>query len=169
MSSALRKKALGGVVTACSAALVLTSLAPLQAVGDPAGHAELIREADEQTSVVEVVLADTAELDRLVDTGADLDHGVHPNEDGTLTVHAVVTPSEQANLQARGFRIGGTVHSDSDTEAVVAEREATLAAARAENESFAAAAADGSVADVKVIRADYYESYGVGYLSVEAK
>ncbi len=169
MSFALRKNLLAGVVTACSAALVLTSLAPVQAATTTAPATDLVRDADEPATVVELVVADTAELDRLVSTGVDLDHGVHANENGSLTVRAVVTSSERAALQAKGFRVGATVQSPADTQAVIAERDAAIAAAVAANDTFAAAAAAESVSDVKVIRADYYESFGVGYLSVEAK
>ncbi|SOC52281.1 M14 family metallopeptidase [Ornithinimicrobium cerasi] len=152
----------------CGAALLATTFTVPAAVGtEPVP--DLVRYADEDVRVLEVVVADSTELDRLVSTGADLDHAVHPNDDGTLTAHVVAGPSEVAALRARGFDIERTVHDEGDTAAVLAEREATLDAARAENEAFSAAAESASVADVKVIRADYYTSFGQGFLSVEAK
>ena len=168
--SNLRRGALGGsAALAALAGLVLTSLTPISPASGTEPLPELMRNADEEVAVVEVTLADHTELDRLVDTGVDLDHSAHLNPDGTLTAHAVITDSEGEALRARGFSVGTTVHEEEDTEAVLAEREATIAAAVEENEEFAAAAESATVSDVKIIRADYYTSFGVGYLSVEAK
>ncbi|BDZ54144.1 hypothetical protein GCM10025870_12170 [Agromyces marinus] len=130
---------------------------------------ELVRDAGEDVAVVEVIVADSTELDRLVDTGVDLDHAAHANPDGTITAHAVVSGGEADILRAHGFAVGKSVHDEDDTEAVLAEREATIAEAVAANEAFAEAAEAAEVSDVKIIRADYYTSFGVGYLSVEAK
>ncbi|GAA1181090.1 M14 family zinc carboxypeptidase [Ornithinimicrobium humiphilum] len=170
MSRSLRARAFGGAMSlTCGAALIASTFTVPAAVGTEA-LPELMREADEEASVVEVVVADATELDRLVDTGADLDHAVHDNPDGTYTAHVVATPGEVAALAAYGFNIGDVVHDEDDTEAALAEREATISAARAENAAFAAeVAASAEVADVKVIRADYYTNFGQGYLSVEAK
>lgn len=152
----------------CGAALVTATFTVPAAVGSES-MAELVRDADEEVSVIEVVVDDRDELDRLVATGADLDHAVHANADGTYTAHVVASTGEAEALAARGFQVEDTVYDEHDTEEVLAEREATLAAARADNITFAAAAESPSVADVKVIRADYYTSYGQGMLSVEAK
>ncbi len=168
--SNLRRGALGGSAAfAALAGLVLTSLSPISPASGTEPLPELMRNADEAVSVVEVELADHTELDRLVDTGVDLDHAVHQNDDGTITAHAVITDSEAEALEARGFSVGKAVHDEDDTETALAEREATIAGAVAENEQFAAAAESAAVSDVKIIRADYYTSFGVGYLSVEAK
>lgn len=170
MSTITRRRVLGGAAT--SAVLIGLFAGTLTPIGAATGSEPLPpieRTADEEVSVVEVSLPDHTELDRLVNTGVDLDHGVHLEDDGTLTAHAVVSPSEVAALQARGFTIGDVVHEDDDTEAALAEREAARAAAVEENEQFLAAAEAGEVSDVKIIRADYYTSFGVGYLSVEAK
>jgi hypothetical protein len=170
MLFATRRRLLGGTaVTAAILGLTLTALSPIGPAMGSEELPELMRSADEEVSVVEVTLPDHTALDRLVATGVDLDHAAHINEDGTLTAHAVVSPSEVAALKARGFAIGHSVHEEGDTEAVLAEREATIAEAVAANTEFAAAAEAAEVSDVKIIRADYYTSYGVGYLSVEAK
>ena len=170
MPSNHRRRALGGAaVTAVVLGLFATALSP---IGPAAGSDTLPpidRSADENVSVVEVALEDHTALDRLVATGVDLDHAAHVNEDGTLTAHAVVSATEVAALQARGFTVGDTVHDEGDTAEVLAEREATRSAAVAENQEFAAAAEASAVSDVKIIRADYYTSFGVAYLSVEAK
>ena len=133
---------------------------------------EPFADATEETSVVEVLLAGSDELDRLVGTGVDLDHNVARTAEG-IVAHAVVTPSEATALEADGFRLGAVVFGPADSMARVAEREATIAAHVAENEQFAAAA-DGDatpvdVSDVRIIRADYFTSFGEQFLSVEAK
>jgi hypothetical protein len=169
MSRNLRPRLLGrATALACGAALVATTLTAPTAVGtEPLP--ELIRDANQEAIVLEVVLPDVSELDRLVETGADLDHHVHPNADGSITAHVVATASEQAALKARGFVFADTVHEQEDTAEILAEREATLSAARAENTAFAAEVAAAEVSDVKIIRADYYTSFGQGFLNVEAK
>ncbi|SCE93643.1 M14 family metallopeptidase [Micromonospora mirobrigensis] len=136
----------------------------------PAGPAvDLGRTADEQASVVEVLLADTAELDRLVATGVDLDHEVSRTDAG-IVAHAVVTPTEAATLTGLGYRLGATVFAPRDSADRVAERQATIAEHVAENRAFTATlAADPDTADVKIIRADYYTSGTNQVLSVEAK
>lgn len=163
------KRAIGGsAVLAGLLGLTLTTLTPMGAAAGSEAPPALTRDADEEVGVVEVDLADHTELDRLVDTGVDLDHAAHLNPDGTITAHAVISDGEADALRDRGFSVGVTLHDEDDTEAVLAERDATIAAAVAENEEFAAAAA-ADAADVKIIRADYYTQFGVGYLSVEAK
>ncbi len=132
---------------------------------------DLGRLADEAVNVVEVLLADNAELDALVATGVDLDHHVDHTEDG-IVVHAVVTGNEVATLTQAGFTFGEVLHTPADAEARIDEREATIAAHLAENQEFAAAAtfsAQSTISDVKIIRADYYTSGTSQVLSVEAK
>ncbi|WFE28121.1 M14 family metallopeptidase [Solwaraspora sp. WMMD791] len=131
--------------------------------------AVLERFAGEQADVVEVMVADRDELDRLVATGVDLDHHVSQTSAG-IVVHAVVTPSELAGLRELGYRIGATLHDADDTEARIAERAATIAGHRANNQAFTAdIQQDADVADVRIIRADYYTSGANQVLSVEAK
>jgi hypothetical protein len=149
--------------------LLVAALPPAGTATGSEALPELMRNADEQVSVIEVTLPNRDELDRLVDTGVDLDHGVEGNPDGSITAQAVVSPSQVAALEARGFVVGRTLVTPQDTGAVIAEREATIAAAFAANKQFAAAAEAEEVSDVKIIRADYYTSFGVGFLSVEAK
>ncbi len=166
-----RRRVLGGSALAAAVlGLLATTLSPIGPAVGTETIPDLMRDADEQVSVVEVALPDQTELDRLVDTGVDLDHAAHRNPDGTLTAHAVVSPSEVAALRARGFTVGETLHDADDTEDVLAERDATIAAAhRRERGVRRRAPRPPTVSDVKIIRADYYTSFGVGYLSVEAK
>ncbi|MEV0806595.1 M14 family metallopeptidase [Micromonospora sp. NPDC050200] len=162
-------------VAAAAATVLLVS--PASAVtpqaaapAGPAGQAaDLGRLAGEETSVVEVLLADTAELDRLVATGVDLDHEVSRTETG-IVAHAVVTPNEAASLKAMGYRLGEVLFRPEDSANRVAEREATITQHAAENRAFTATlAADPDASDVKIIRADYYTSGTSQILSVEAK
>lgn len=128
----------------------------------------LERSADETPEVVEIVVPGTAELDRLVATGVDLDHGVHQEEDG-LAVHAVVTPGEVKQLKALGFAVGGTLLAAEDSEAAVAERDATIAAHQQTADALDDEATDPDTSDVKILRADYYTSFGTPVLAVEAQ
>ncbi|GAA1936690.1 M14 family zinc carboxypeptidase [Nocardioides hwasunensis] len=129
----------------------------------------LVRDADEVPDVVEIVVPGTKELDRLVATGVDLDHGVHQEADG-LAVRAIVTPGEVAQLERMGFTVGETLYTAKDSEAALAERDRSIAQQRQANRTFAQQAeTNPDVSDIKIIRADYYTSYGVPVLSVEAK
>ena len=74
MSRTTRPRLLRGALSlTCGAALVTATFTVPAALGTES-LPDLVREADESVSVVEIVVADTGELDRLVDTGADLDH-----------------------------------------------------------------------------------------------
>ena len=165
-----RRRLTVGAITLAVAGTGLYSAGLPAASSDPINT--LDPSADEETSVVEVHVADRDELDTLIATGVDLDHQVHEVEDG-LEVHAVVTPSEVATLEAMGFETGQVVYSPQDLDAALDEREATIAAHVAENEQFAAQAYDQTnpdVSDVKIVRADYYTTQTGGQvLSVEAK
>jgi hypothetical protein len=162
----LRGAGLIALIVALLLALVPT---PGTAQSPPPPPDDLGRSAEEIAEVIEVHVPDRDELDRLVATGVDLDHHIHQHDDGEIEVHAVVTPNEQASLRAKGFDLGRRVHSAADTEAALDEREATIEANVAENEAFTAQLEVASVSDVRIIRADYYTSFGQGLLSVEAK
>ncbi|WDZ83508.1 M14 family metallopeptidase [Micromonospora cathayae] len=165
-------------LTAASVALLLlagpaTAGSAAPTGSDPGTHAGppavLDRPADEQANVVEVVVADSAELDELVATGVDLDHHVDRTERG-IVVHAVVTPTETAALKRLGYQLGDTLYDAADSADRVAERQSTIAEHRAENQAFSAAlTVTSTAADVKIIRADYYTSGTSQVLSVEAK
>lgn len=168
-----RRRLSASAVLAGAVAAVLLVTTPATAVVPTAAPstADLVWIAGEEASVVEVLLADTAELDRLVGTGVDLDHHVARTESGVVA-HAVITESEAASLTAAGFRLGKVLHRPEDAQARVDEREATIAEHVAENREFAAAVADPNapdVSDIKIIRADYYTSGTNQVLSVEAK
>ncbi|MGI5152844.1 M14 family zinc carboxypeptidase [Plantactinospora sp. CA-294935] len=160
--------ALAGVLLVTPASAVTPD--PSSSGSASAGDIDLGRLAGEETSVVEVLLADSSELDKLVATGVDLDHHVSRTPSG-IVVHAVVTPNEVATLRARGYRLGDVLFTPDDSAQRIAEREATIAAHVAENEALTENRARGTQAtsDVKIIRADYYTSGTDQVLSVEAK
>jgi hypothetical protein len=165
------RRAVASFFLPLAVALAFTlALSPGRAGTALAGDVE--RSADEHASVVDVFVLDTAELDRLVATGVDLDHGVDWI-DGRFRVRAVISPSEAAALQEKGFILGAVAFDHQDSMDRVLERNATIALHVQANEAFAAAAYDEStpfdVSDVRIIRADYYTSFGQQYLSVEAK
>jgi Zinc carboxypeptidase/Chitobiase/beta-hexosaminidase C-terminal domain len=142
-------------------ALVCT-LVPLAA---PAAAAEDELAGD---AVVEVILADRAALDGLVASGADLTHEL-ATRDGSIVAQVVVDAEQLAELRADGYRIGRTLWTEADTEAVIAEREAAIAAKRqgsAPARSFAAAA---DVDTLVVLRSDYFTSLDEQFLYAEVK
>jgi hypothetical protein len=162
-----------GVVAATAAAaafLILATPATAVPTAAPAGDtaATLERFPDEEASVVEVTVADRDELDRLVATGVDLDHHVAHTAAG-IVVHAVVTPNEVKGLRALGYRLGQTLFAPEDSANRIAERDATIAEHKADNQAFTASARSATVSDVKIVRADYYTSGTSQVLSVEAK
>jgi hypothetical protein len=142
----------------------------------------------EETVVVVVHLDNRAEVDRLVETGADLTHEVNFHDDH-IDAQVVATGSEMESLSNDGFELGEIVWSESDSRAVLAERAATIRAKRqaARNfgvdvsepaepvtrtsklsaESLAVEAADTD--NVLIARADYFESSQGQFISVEAK
>jgi hypothetical protein len=138
---------------AVAAAIALLALAaPAAAAGD--GGA---------TQVVEVVLTDRDEVDRLVATGVDLTHEVE-HQDGAWIAQAVVTGEELESLRADGFRTGETVWTETDSQAAVQQRTAAIERKRAEAEATAVAAGE-----VRILRADWFTSTNGQFLNVEAK
>lgn len=172
-SSPLRRKiAALGIAVAVPSLVAATATAPA-ALADPddptpPSTVTLERLPDEVPAVVEITVPNTRELDRLVATGVDLDHGVEQRPDG-LEVQAVVTPNEVKALKKAGFAPGKTLHTEKDSSAALADRDATIASAKAANEAFADEATDPDVSDVKITRAQYFTSFGVPVLSVEAR
>jgi len=146
------------------------AVVPVAAAAGTAGEAvDIERLPGEEASVVEVVLADTKEMDRLVATGVDLDHHVIRTET-QIVVHAVVTPNEVAWLRAQGYRMGKVLFSPNHSDERIEEREETIAAHVAENQAFTATlTTDPTQPDVRIIRADYFTSGTSQVLSVEAK
>ncbi len=127
-------------------------------------------EADQGSDVVEVIVPDKAELERLIAEGFDLDHQLKETEDGIVAV-VVATASEQERLEALGFTVGATLFSEEQLDEVLAERNA-VKAAKARGAGMQALAANGveqtDNPNLKVLRADWFTSTGTPQLNVEA-
>ncbi len=161
-------------MAACTRILALAAAtvvgAATVAVGTASGEVPGGAAAEpEPQSVVEIVLADRDELDRLIATGVDLTEHVELEPD-RIVAEAVVTPSEQAALRAGGFAIGATTHTQAATDAVLRERAESIARLeRREARTAASAPAATATDEVRIARADYFTSLGGEFLSVEAK
>lgn len=159
-----------------AAPLAMAAPSPTAAPADQ--RLVLERGPDEVAKVVVVEVDGTAELDRLVATGVDLDHGVEQHGEH-LEVRAVVTDSEIATLREAGYEIGDTLYTSEDTERALADRKAYLAQARTatrrlqDGKDSPGLQSEGGthpdVSDIKILRADYYTTFGQGILSVEAR
>jgi hypothetical protein len=125
--------------------------------------------AVEPRSVVEVVVGNRAELDRLIATGVDLTEHIERRQGG-VAIQAVLTPTEEAGLRASGFRLGRTVQTQADTSAILRQRERKIERLqRAELRTKRLATAQQQTDEVRIARADYFTSLGEQFLSVEAK
>lgn len=127
-------------------------------------------EADEGSDVVEVVVADQAELERLIAEGFDLDHQIKKTEDGIVAI-VVATASEQQQLEELGFTVGATLFSEEQLDEVLAERNAVKAAKLrgAGMQSYLATGVEQTEnPNLRVLRADWFTSTGTPQLNVEA-
>src|SRR4051794_35891092 len=140
------------------------------------GVAPGIAAADDDDSLVTFRLPNRAAVDHLQAAGTDLGERVQPNADGTVDVDAVVTPEEQAVLEAQGYKAIDVIQGPGHADALRAERNAALAQ---DNAALANAKAGRVVARVKAKgvtatglvraqRADYWESYAGRFISIEA-
>jgi len=138
-------------------------------------------------AVVEFRLPNREAVGLLAAVGADLAEYLRENEDGSVTVHALVTPGLRAYYESLGFQAGATIEDGSTWEAAKAERAATIAAEKrsrdAAEQGTAASAAttpgrrpgDLSAAgfdsggEVMILRADYFTNYAGEFLSVAAR
>ena len=98
-----------GRIGALAALALLVAAVTLAA---PAAASEDDLAAD---AVVEVIVADRAELDALVATGIDLTHQVD-RRGGSFVAQAVVTADELASLREAGFRVGQTLWTQADSD-----------------------------------------------------
>ena len=108
------------------------------------------------------------------------------NEDGSVTVNALVTPSLREYYESLGFQAGATIEDRSTWEAARADREATIAAEKRSLELAAQGAGasagvlpnrrpgDLSIAgfdpggEIMIMRVDYFTNYAGQFLSVAA-
>jgi hypothetical protein len=134
---------------------------------------------DSDRALVEFTLPNRDALDQMVDLGADLAESARRNDDGSITVRAVVTPEERAFYESLGFIAGITIEDSSTWAAAKAEREAAMAAEKAAKQAAQggvqkapkALAPNGFVTppEITIQRVDYFTTYFGRYLSVEAK
>jgi len=162
--------------------LLLPALIVAPVVGAPGGDSSGDEGPDQ--ALVEFRLPNRAAVDQLIATGADLAEYLRENEDGSVTVNALVTPSLREYYESLGFRAGATVEDRSTWKAAKAERETTIAAEKRSLE-IAARGATGvapgrrsgevSVAgfdpggEITIMRVDYFTNYAGRFLSVAAR
>ncbi len=121
----------------------------------------------EEHSVVTLSIPDQATMMALVDAGFDLDHNMERVGDG-YTVTAILTPSEEAAVEALGVGVDLVAtpeQMDAQHEALVAEWEGVIEA----EEALAASLGIEQIDTVVIARADYFTSGNSRYLAVEAK
>ena len=120
----------------------------------------------EPVSVVEIQVSDRAELDRLVNTAADVTEHVEVR-DGDKYVQIVTTDSELALLRAQGFQIGRTVDTETQMKARQRGAERQLRAA-ADFDGIEQNVAEGE--HIKILRADHFTNLATQrFISIEAK
>jgi Zinc carboxypeptidase/Chitobiase/beta-hexosaminidase C-terminal domain len=163
------------VAVTVAALIVAGALVPAAFTAEPEGTGTKTvvpggaASAVEPRNVVEVAVADRAELDRLVGTGVDLTEHLE-RRGNAYVIQAVLTPSEQAILSADGFQVGDTVHTQAATDALLRQRDRQIARLeRAEVRTADLATAQQQADEVRIARADYFTSQGAQFLSVEAK
>src|SRR4051794_20146739 len=147
-----------GALAATAAIAMLPAATALAADGDP--------------SVVEFKLPDKATAQKLIDQGFDLADGVDQSHPGFVQATIVVTPEQQAQLEAMGYPAVNTIQTPADVDALRADRQAAIDAENAAKEALKDAAASGkskkaAVGTVRAQRADYWEDAGGRWLSVE--
>lgn len=157
----VRRARVSGMAAAGAAALLLPMAVP--AAAETGSELDL-----DEPAVVEVLLDDRDELDRLVDQDADIAN-VEEGDSG-LIAYTVVFPFQAGELSSAGFEFGDIVFTLSDSQDRAAEREATIAAHEAENEALQDEVSTLADEDtVQILRADYFEGRDGNFLSVEAK
>ncbi len=163
----------------------------LLGVGLVAGAVSAVSASDERAAqtqeqaLVAFRLPDRVAVEQLQDAGTDLAEYLRENEDGSITIHAVVTASERAYIESLGFAAGVVIEDSSTWEAAGAQREATRAeeqrARLVAEEGAGVLPAPGSHAgdiramgfdtggEVMILRADYFTNYAGRFLSVAAR
>jgi Zinc carboxypeptidase/Chitobiase/beta-hexosaminidase C-terminal domain len=139
-----RRRVSGRLFLVCLA-LAAVALVPSGATAEGEGG------GDGTVSVIEVRLPSMEEFARLSESAVDLTHELE-FEGSQVIAQVVVDETEAEVLRAQGFQLGATVSTTADGDAVIAERDETIAALKAEAEE------DTPDTGVKVLRADYITS-----------
>lgn len=135
----------------------------------------------EDEALVEFRLPNLEAIEQLIALNADLTEYLRMNEDGSVIVHAIVTPSERALYESLGFAAGMTIEDRATWEAAKAEREAAIEA----EQRAKALAEEGTIAaleelgprimgfaptpEVLIMRVDYFTNYAGRFLAVAAR
>lgn len=133
--------------------------------------------ATEDEALVEFRLPNREAVDLLVGVGADLAEYLRENEDGSVTVNAIVTPSRRAYYESLGFQAGATIEDRSTWDAARADRESAIAAEkRSQNAAEQgprprdlSAAGFDTGGEIVVMRVDCFANYAGRFLSVAAR
>ncbi len=135
--------------------------------------------ATDEVALVEFTLPDAQAVEDLLALDPDLAEYVRQNDDGTVTVNAMVTPEQRAYYESLGYKAGATIEDSSTWAAAKAEREAAMAAEKAAKDAaqHGAQVAPNLVApralatppEITIQRVDYFTNYAGRFLSVEAK
>ncbi len=128
---------------------------------------------EQDPALVEFTLPSRLAMVEFESLGANMDHGMKTNEDGTVVVSAWVNDEQKALFRAHGFEPGATITDKDAIDEIRAERNRTLADLKAGREALrvnvagrkGASAAPGSI---RAQRADYYENNVGRFLSIEA-
>jgi len=174
-SSRLRLLVVLGAIVALS--LVTTSLA--------GAEGDAVDDMTYDDSIVAITLPSRAAIDDLIALDVDLVEYVRENDDGTITVNAVVNDEERAYLESLGYSIPYTIEDRFTYEARIDERDAALAAEEASHAAAESGEPAGGEAalqgaglrsvaftqavasELTVNRVDYFQNYAGWFLSVE--
>ncbi len=166
--------------------MLLTVLALALTGGAAAGGDEI--EFQKSDKIVEITVADRAAVDVLIELDVDLVEYLREEEDGSVTVNAVLNDEEIAELEALGYVMGRVVEDHNTWLARHAERDAALEAEEASHEAaetgdvqgeelmqeaglrsiaFMAAVEPAPNHEMTINRVDYFQNYAGWFLSVE--
>jgi Ca2+-binding RTX toxin-like protein len=184
--------------TLIAAALLIVALATIQGGAATSLPTSLpLTTAAEDEALVEIHLANREAIDGLLEMGVDLAEYRRDNPDGTVTVNAVVTPTERTFLTSLGYRFGATIEDRSTWEARTKERNEAIEAEQnshaiaedgleanvtgiiptlspptttsSASEASAGPGEEQPPGEVTLMRADYFVHRSGRFLSVEAR
>jgi hypothetical protein len=124
---------------------------------------------------VAFIVPNQAAVDDLQKLGYDLAEYKYAQNDGSIEINAIVTPEQQAQLEAMGYKADHVVETAADGDAARKHADASWAASA---DAFANLKAGKAVAKAKgaaatdtvlASRADYFENYAGRWISIEAR
>ena len=127
--------------------------------------------ADDGESVVEFKLPNKAAGDQLTKLGFDIGDGYDQSVPGQIKATIVVTPEQQAQLEAMGYPAVDVIQTQADVDNLRAARQATIDAEAAAKSALTSATANktksAAAGTVRAQHADYWEDTGGRWLSIE--